>query len=243
MVTPVPVATAAYGVEFGVGSPAYTLDSGDRLRVVVFGQEGLTNSYAVDIAGNVTLPLIGPVRARGHTTTEVSAAVVARLRQGFLREPHVAVEVEAYRPFFILGEVSFPGQYPYVANMTVETAVAIAGGFQPARIPPQRRGEPPDRRRNGPPDGPHHHHDPARRHHHGRRTLVLIGPRTAGTVRNGSAEWPPHRSRFIPRIWSARRACGRVPPWWRLHRSCRARHRRSRGRHDRRSFRSPGASA
>jgi polysaccharide export outer membrane protein len=131
VVTPVPVETAAYGVEFGVGSPAYTLDSGDRLRVVVFGQEGLTNSYAVDIAGNITLPLIGPVRARGHTTTEVSAAVVARLRQGFLREPHVAVEVEAYRPFFILGEVSFPGQYPYVANMTVETAVAIAGGFSP----------------------------------------------------------------------------------------------------------------
>ena len=110
---------------------AYTLDSGDRLRVVVFGQDGLTNSYAVDTAGNITMPLIGPVRARGHTTTEVSAALVARLRQGFLREPHVAVEVEAYRPFFILGEVTFPGQYPYVANMTVETAVAIAGGFGP----------------------------------------------------------------------------------------------------------------
>jgi polysaccharide export outer membrane protein len=110
---------------------AYTLDSGDRLRVVVFGQDGLTNSYAVDTAGNITMPLIGPVRARGHTTTEVSAALVARLRQGFLREPHVAVEVEFYRPFFILGEVTFPGQYPYVANMTVETAVAIAGGFSP----------------------------------------------------------------------------------------------------------------
>jgi polysaccharide export outer membrane protein len=110
---------------------AYTLDSGDRLRVVVFGQDGLTNSYAVDPAGNITLPLIGPVHARGRTTTEVSASLVARLRQGFLREPHVAVEVEAYRPFFILGEVTFPGQYPYVANMTVETAVAIAGGFSP----------------------------------------------------------------------------------------------------------------
>jgi len=110
---------------------AYTLDSGDRLRVVVFGQDGLTNSYAVDTAGNISMPLIGPVRARGHTTTEVSAALVGRLRQGFLREPHVAVEVEAYRPFFILGEVTFPGQYPYVANMTVETAVAIAGGFSP----------------------------------------------------------------------------------------------------------------
>ena len=110
---------------------AYTLDSGDRLRIVVFGQDGLTNSYAVDSAGNITLPLIGPVHARGRTTTEVSAALASQLRQGFLREPHVAVEVEAYRPFFILGEVTFPGQYPYVPNMTVETAVAIAGGFSP----------------------------------------------------------------------------------------------------------------
>jgi polysaccharide export outer membrane protein len=109
----------------------YRLDTGDRLRVVVFGQDGLTNSYAVDPAGNITLPLIGPVRARGHTTTEISAALVGQLRQGFLREPHVAVEIEAYRPFFILGEVAFPGQYPFVANMTVETAVAIAGGFSP----------------------------------------------------------------------------------------------------------------
>jgi polysaccharide export outer membrane protein len=114
----------------------YTLDSGDRLRVVVFGQDGLTNSYAVDTAGNITLPLIGPVHARARTTTEVSASVAARLRQGFLREPHVAVEVEAYRPFFILGEVTFPGQYPYVANMTVETAVAIAGGFSPRAFRP-----------------------------------------------------------------------------------------------------------
>jgi polysaccharide biosynthesis/export protein len=115
----------------GVANPAYTLDSGDRLRVVVFGQDGLSNSYTVDPAGNITLPLIGPVAARGRTTTQVSATLVARLRQGFLREPHVAVEVEFYRPFFILGEVTFPGQYPYVVNMTAETAVAIAGGFTP----------------------------------------------------------------------------------------------------------------
>lgn len=109
----------------------YTLDSGDRLRVVVFGQEGLTNSYTVDAAGSITMPLIGPVMARGHTTSVLSNAVAGRLRQGYVREPHVAVEVEAYRPFFILGEVNFPGQYPYVAGMTVETAVAIAGGFTP----------------------------------------------------------------------------------------------------------------
>jgi polysaccharide biosynthesis/export protein len=109
----------------------YTLDSGDKLRVVVYGQDGLTNSYAVDAGGNITLPLIGSVKARGLSTPQLSNAVAGKLRQGYMREPHVAVEIESYRPFFILGEVTFPGQYPYVANMTVETAVAIAGGYSP----------------------------------------------------------------------------------------------------------------
>lgn len=110
---------------------AYLLDSGDRLRVVVFGQDGLSNSYVVDAAGNITMPLIGAVAARGTSTPELARSVGGRLRNGFIREPHVAIEVESYRPFFILGEVTFPGQYPYVPNMTVETAVAIAGGFTP----------------------------------------------------------------------------------------------------------------
>lgn len=109
----------------------YTLDSGDRLRVVVFGQDGLSNSYLVDASGHIAMPLIGSVSARGLTADELSSRIGERLRQGFVREPHVAVEVEAYRPFFILGEVTQPGQYPYVADMTVETAVAIAGGFGP----------------------------------------------------------------------------------------------------------------
>jgi polysaccharide export outer membrane protein len=114
-----------------VADPAYRLDTGDKLRVVVFGQEGLSNSYFVDAAGQVTIPLIGPVSARGLTTQALARAVAAKLRAGFIRDPHVAIEVETYRPFFILGEVTQPGQYPYVPNMTVETAVAIAGGFTP----------------------------------------------------------------------------------------------------------------
>ena len=115
----------------GGGEPAYLLDSGDKLRVVVFGQEGLSNAYSVDAAGNITMPLIGAVYAREHTTAALSRAIGDKLRNGYIREPHVAVEIEAYRPFFILGEVTAPGQYPYVANMTVETAIAIAGGFTP----------------------------------------------------------------------------------------------------------------
>jgi polysaccharide biosynthesis/export protein len=109
----------------------YTLDSGDRLRVVVYGQEGLTTSYSVDAGGNISMPLIGSVSARGLSPQQLAGQIAARLKQGYIREPHVAVEVEAYRPFFILGEVTYPGQYPYVANMSVETAVAIAGGFSP----------------------------------------------------------------------------------------------------------------
>jgi polysaccharide export outer membrane protein len=111
--------------------PAYRLDTGDKLRIVVFGQEGLSNSYFVDAAGQVTIPLIGPVGARSLTTQALARAVAAKLRAGFIRDPHVAIEVETYRPFFILGEVTAPGQYPYVPNMTVETAVAIAGGYTP----------------------------------------------------------------------------------------------------------------
>ena len=111
--------------------PSYTLDSGDRLRVVVFGQEGLSASYAVDTSGRITMPLIGAVNARGMTPAGLQQAIAAKLKNGFVREPHVAVEVELYRPFFILGEVTLPGQYPYVPNMTVETAVAIAGGYTP----------------------------------------------------------------------------------------------------------------
>jgi polysaccharide export outer membrane protein len=127
---PAPIA-AAGPAALPEAASVYSLDSGDRLRIVVFGQDGLSNSYVVDAAGNVTMPLIGAVPARGSSTSELARQVGARLRNGFIREPHVAIEIESYRPFFILGEVTYPGQYPFVPNMTVETAVAIAGGFTP----------------------------------------------------------------------------------------------------------------
>jgi polysaccharide export outer membrane protein len=125
---PMPV---AYAEPAAVYDASYHLDAGDRLRVVVYGQEGLTNTYAIDAGGSITMPLIGSVAARGRTPAGLAAAIAARLRGGFIRDPSVAVEIEAYRPFFILGEVAAPGQYPYVPNMTVESAVAIAGGFSP----------------------------------------------------------------------------------------------------------------
>jgi polysaccharide export outer membrane protein len=128
---PLPVPAALLPGPAPGGDEPYTLDSGDKLRVVVFGQDGLSNTYIVDASGKITLPLIGPVSARFCTTTQLARTIADRLRNGFVREPHVAIEVETYRPFFILGEVLAPGQYPFVPNMTVETAVAIAGGFTP----------------------------------------------------------------------------------------------------------------
>src|SRR5258708_35200316 len=89
----------------------YLLASGDRLRVIVFGQENLSNSFSVDGAGNISMPLIGLVRANGLTTADLERVVEERLRNGYLREPRVSIEVEAFRPFFVLGEVTTAGRY------------------------------------------------------------------------------------------------------------------------------------
>ena len=128
-IAPVAPTQAAYA--YAPQDEPYRLDAGDKLRIVIFGQEGLTNTYTVDAGGSITMPLIGGVRARGLTPAELAASITAQLKRGYLREPYVAAEIESYRPFFILGEVTAPGQYPYVPNMTVESAVAIAGGFTP----------------------------------------------------------------------------------------------------------------
>lgn len=124
-------AGGVYGAQAYAVAPSYNLDTGDRVRVSVFGQDGVSNSYFVDAAGYVNIALIGPVAARGLTAPALAEAVAGRLRDGFVRDPHVSVEVEAYRPFYILGEVNAPGQYPYQPGMTLETAIAIAGGYSP----------------------------------------------------------------------------------------------------------------
>ncbi|MDQ0541578.1 polysaccharide export outer membrane protein [Methylobacterium brachiatum] len=117
----------------GTGSigARYPLSAGDKLRVIVFGQDNLSNIYAVDGAGKIAMPLIGTVQVGGQTTGQAARAIEVKLAAGFVREPHVTVEVDTYRPFYILGEVTTSGQYPFVNGMTVETAVAIAAGFGP----------------------------------------------------------------------------------------------------------------
>ena len=107
----------------------YRLGAGDRTRVNVFGHEDLSGEFAIDGAGRMSLPLIGVVEANGLTTKELAALIVERLKPDYLRNPRVSVDVVEYRPFYIIGEVRNPGSYPFVSNMTVVNAIAVAGGY------------------------------------------------------------------------------------------------------------------
>ena len=107
----------------------YALDTGDVVRVSVYGEPELTKSYRVDDGGAIALPLVGAVRVRGLTTQMAAAQITAALAEGYIREPSVAVEIEAYRPFFIQGAVRTGGQFPYIYGMTVRAAISTAGGF------------------------------------------------------------------------------------------------------------------
>lgn len=111
-------------------SNGYRLGAGDQVRIITFGEDQLTGEFTVDDQGNISLPLLGTVRTAGYTPEELGQHIAAGLQSGnFLRRPSVAVQVIAYRPIFVLGEVNKPGMYPYQPGMTMLTAVAIAGGF------------------------------------------------------------------------------------------------------------------
>jgi polysaccharide export outer membrane protein len=121
------VVPVAQVVEEGEGP--YLLDSGDKLRIFVYGHPNLSRLYTVDQSGMVSVPLIGDVPARGRTTRSLGRAIAARLGSQYVRDPQVTVDIAQNRPFFILGEVRNAGQYPYVSGVTVQAAIAIAGGY------------------------------------------------------------------------------------------------------------------
>ncbi len=107
----------------------YVLSGGDRVRVVVFGDPALGGEFTIAGSGLIALPLIGEVDVRGLTSTQLQDRIVARLADGYLKDPRVAVEILTTRPFYILGEVNKPGQYPFANGLTVLGAVAQAGGY------------------------------------------------------------------------------------------------------------------
>jgi polysaccharide export outer membrane protein len=140
---PAPPLSAA---EAGQGLHAYRLGAGDRVRVTVYNEPGLSGDYAVSSAGEIAFPLIGMVAADGRTVADVTEALTVRIADGYMTDPKVSVEVLNYRPFYILGEVQKPGEYPYVAGLTIEQAVAVAGGFNyranPRRVHLRRTPDP-----------------------------------------------------------------------------------------------------
>ncbi|HEU4781654.1 MAG TPA: polysaccharide biosynthesis/export family protein [Steroidobacteraceae bacterium] len=108
---------------------AYLVGAGDTLRITVFGEADLSGTFKISDNGALVMPLVGQVPAQGLSVPELQKRLVNLLNVKAVKSPDVTIQVEEYRPFFILGEVKNPGSYPYVPEMTVLTAVAIAGGF------------------------------------------------------------------------------------------------------------------
>ena len=115
----------------GGGSPGDSnkLGPNDRLRVTVFGQPTLTGEYTLDGNGVLAFPLIGNVPANGVTTNQLQQAIAAKLEPDYLVNPNVSAEIVNRRPFYVIGEVQKPGNYPYVSDITAVNAIAMAGGF------------------------------------------------------------------------------------------------------------------
>lgn len=107
----------------------YHLGTGDKVRIITFDENSLTGEFVVSGSGTISLPLVGDLKALGLTTSELQEEIQNALRQGYLKDPKVSVEVLNYRPFYILGEVTKPGEYPFVNGLTVLNAVATANGF------------------------------------------------------------------------------------------------------------------
>jgi protein involved in polysaccharide export with SLBB domain len=103
---PPPAAAESAGFEYHLGA-------GDKVRIIVFGEDSLTGEFFVSGGGRIAFPLIGEIEVAGKTLPEVQAAIAAKLADGYLKQPRVSAEVLNYRPFYILGEVMKPGEYPY----------------------------------------------------------------------------------------------------------------------------------
>lgn len=125
-----PGSPAVSAMPSGPQDESYKLGSGDKLKLIVYGENDLGGEYLVDGAGQVQLPLLGQVPAAGMSVHDFEAAVGTKfVSEGYLKDPRVSVEVENYRPFYIIGEVKSPGQYPYISGMNALNAVALAGGY------------------------------------------------------------------------------------------------------------------
>jgi polysaccharide biosynthesis/export protein len=109
----------------------YRVGAGDRLTIRVAGESDLTADYLVDGSGDISMPYVQTIHIGGLSTSQVEHLIVSRLRNGYLRDPKVSVQATALRPFYILGEVTTSGSFAYQSGITIQNAIAIAGGYSP----------------------------------------------------------------------------------------------------------------
>ncbi|MFP4313761.1 MAG: polysaccharide biosynthesis/export family protein [Alphaproteobacteria bacterium] len=107
----------------------YQLGKGDKIKVTVFGENDLSGTFLINEEGYVSLPLIGEFAVSGLTVQDVKGIIDDKLSDGYLVDPSIAIEVAEFRPIYVMGEVSSPGEYDFRTDMTVRNAVAMAGGF------------------------------------------------------------------------------------------------------------------
>lgn len=122
-------AGAAVAASSGAAVADYRFGIADKVRLTVYNEPTLSGEFTVGSNGMLSLPLVGDLAVKGKSTSEVIKMVTTMLADGYLRDPRVSIDVLTYRPFFILGEVTKPGEYPYSNGLTVMNAVATASGF------------------------------------------------------------------------------------------------------------------
>jgi polysaccharide export outer membrane protein len=107
----------------------YRVDSGDIIKVTVFGQQDLSIETLLNDSGKIDYPFLGQLQAAGLTLAELQHQIYQGLKGDYLVNPNVSVSIVEYRPFFIDGEVKDPGGYPFQPGLTVSKAAALAGGY------------------------------------------------------------------------------------------------------------------
>lgn len=109
----------------------YLLGPGDVLSIHVYEEQDLSfTEMRIGDTGMINYPLLGEVAVTGTTTPELEQLLRERLVEGeFLIAPAVTVTIVEYRPFYINGEVTTPGSYPFQPGLTLRKAISIAGGF------------------------------------------------------------------------------------------------------------------
>jgi polysaccharide export outer membrane protein len=114
-----------------ISPPEYKLANGEKVRIVITGEDKLSGEFTVDPTGNIAFPLVGKVRARGLAVRELEESLGGKLKGRYLVNPHVFIEVLSHRPFYVMGEVRSVGEFVYRPGLNVVTAILLAGGYSP----------------------------------------------------------------------------------------------------------------